>query len=125
MEDVLEISSFRYLKAIALAALVGLVSACEVHVPDLYGRVVGVVASAQTGEVVPGCEVVLIEKGASTLTGASGEFMFENLKEGSYTILAQKDGYYEDRKSIKIASGEDVQLSFNLRPIINVTGYEY
>lgn len=117
MAGALEVYRYVWLRRLGLIVLAVLINACEPYVPDLYGGVTGIVASAQTGEPVPGCEVVLVDTGTSELTDSDGMYEFDGLKEGFYTILVQKAGYYEDRKNVKVASGEFAQLSFILKPI--------
>lgn len=62
------------------------------------GRISGRVQNALTGEALRKATVSLIpsadgRQGVSTTTGASGEFTFENVEPGSYSMVAEKTGF--------------------------------
>ena len=56
-------------------------------VANLYG----VVTDIETGESIGGVKVTI--DGLVTYTNSSGEYAFEGLSPGSYTITFEKEGY--------------------------------
>lgn len=62
-----------------------------VPIPPPVASLYGVVTDADTGVPISGVKVTI--DGLSTYTNASGEYGFEGLEPGAYTIIFEKAGY--------------------------------
>ncbi len=63
----------------------------NVQVVKIVANLYGVVTDAETGLPLPGVKVTI--DGLTTYTDASGNYGFEGLALGSYTIIFEKEGY--------------------------------
>lgn len=72
------------------------------------GSITGTVTDAQTGETLPGANVVLQELQRGTATDANGQFTISNVPEGTYTLAVTFVGYKEFTTSVQVGSGETV-----------------
>ncbi len=78
-------------------------------------------ASDPTGAVVPGAQVVLVNKGtgvqSSVKTNESGEYLFEFLTAGNYRIEAQVSGFKKFvRENITLDLGRQLRIDVGLEP---------
>ena len=69
----------------------GIYQACTPE--ELPGSIYGVVADKATGEPIKSAGVELSPSGLKTITGSEGQFQFDNIAQGSYTLLITKTGY--------------------------------
>ena len=78
------------------------------------GSVYGVVTDKATGEPIKNAGVELQPIGLKTVTGSDGQFEFNEVAVGTYTLYVTKTGYSESSSSITVESGKqskgDVQL---------------
>lgn len=93
-----------FLAALMLAGL-ALYSCKDELAQELTGNILGTVADATTGEPVPTVGIVLEPGGASTLTGSDGNYMFTDLKAGTYTLTLTKEGYTPASKTLEVTAG--------------------
>lgn len=80
------------------------------------GSVKGEVTEAETGEPLPGVNVVipsLSAVGASTTS--EGNFEIESVPVGTYDVLAQFVGYRSFRKEITVEAGETTEVNFAMQ----------
>lgn len=63
---------------------------------------------------VPGVNVRLLELKKGKISDAQGEFRFENLNPGSYTIQASFVGYKTLSQAVKLEAGKTLNLSLEL-----------
>lgn len=105
--------------SISLALLAGIcISGCDDGVSyDFFATIHGTVHDASNGEPLSNAAVTLNPTNRTLQTGEDGNFVFEELDPGQYTISVQKEGYYVDRKSVTAISGETVQTDILLRKI--------
>lgn len=102
----------RTMRSIGLAIIVliigsGLFSACSDNIEKKQtGDIVGAVSDRTTGEPIPTVNVALYPGGELTLTGSDGNYMFTDLKEGTYTIILTKEGYSPADKTLEVKAGE-------------------
>jgi hypothetical protein len=66
----------------------------------------GIVSDKKTGAKLAGVSVAI--DSYSTSTNSSGYYAFQNLEAGSYTIKFSKSGYWEEKRSITITSGQNI-----------------
>ena len=90
---------------VAVLCSVGLVSCKDELAQELTGSIIGTVADATTGEPVPTVNVSLEPGGKSALTGSDGNYMFTDLKAGTYTLTLTKEGYTPASKTLEVTAG--------------------
>ncbi|WP_225414663.1 carboxypeptidase regulatory-like domain-containing protein [Stigmatella hybrida] len=61
-----------------------------------------------------GIAVTLASTGFSTLTGAQGQFSFEGVPTGTYTLVAQKDRFVTARHSVTVRANEQSSVTLTL-----------
>ena len=91
--------------AVVLGVAAGLCSCNDDLGQELTGSIIGTVADATTGEPVPTVNVSLEPGGESALTGSDGNYMFTDLKAGSYTLTLTKEGYTPASKTLEVTAG--------------------
>ncbi|MFP1624040.1 Pvc16 family protein [Streptomyces sp. 5K101] len=74
--------------------------------PRLRGRLLEDVDG--TRQPVPGARVDVVEAGRGTVVGGSGEFTFERLDFGTYTLLVRRPDRPDSRTQVEHLSGRDV-----------------
>ena len=78
------------------------------------GSIYGIVTDKATGEQIINAGVELLPVGLKTVTGSDGQFEFNEVAAGTYTLYVTKTGYRESSSSITVNSGKqskgDVQL---------------
>lgn len=78
------------------------------------GSIYGVVTDKATGESIINAGVELQPVGLKTVTGSDGQFEFNEVAAGTYTLFVTKTGYSDNSSSITVESGKqakgDVQL---------------
>ncbi len=79
------------------------------------GSVTGVVTDANSGETLPGVNVVLTELQRGTSSNADGEYTIENVPSGTYTLEATFIGYKNVQTQVEVSSGE-VQENIAIQP---------
>lgn len=72
---------------------------------ELTGSIIGTVADATTGELVPTVNVSLEPGGKSAITGSDGNYMFTDLEAGTYTMTLVKEGYTPASKTLEVTAG--------------------
>lgn len=99
------------LLAVALLAL-GSVTHAQIATGNIYGRV-----ADESGAVLPGANVSLAGEAGSraTVTGPGGEFRFLNLDYGAYTVSVTLQGFAGASRRVQIVTGQNVDLSLNLK----------
>ncbi|MBR4532523.1 DUF1566 domain-containing protein [bacterium] len=78
------------------------------------GSIYGIVTDKATGESIINAGVELQPTGLKTVTGSDGQFEFNEVAAGTYTLFVTKTGYSDNSSSITVESGKqakgDVQL---------------
>ncbi len=72
--------------------------------PNLTGSIEGRVQNSTTGEGVPLASVTTNPGTDAILTNQNGEFSFDDVATGNYTVQAEKSGY--DTKSVRVEVNE-------------------
>ncbi|MDR8394410.1 SusC/RagA family TonB-linked outer membrane protein [Aliifodinibius sp. S!AR15-10] len=81
----------------------------------------GTVTDAQSGEAMPGVNVLIQELQRGTATNANGEFSISGVESGTYTLVATFIGYQRYTTQIQVGS-EDITQNISLQP--DVMGLE-
>lgn len=85
------------------------------------GSVVGVVTEESNNEPLPAVTVQLVELNRGTATDIDGEYAFNNVPSGTYTLKASFVGYRTFETTVEVGSGELVQ---NISMRMDVLGLE-
>ncbi|MBD5388242.1 SUMF1/EgtB/PvdO family nonheme iron enzyme, partial [bacterium] len=75
--------------------LAGAFTGCEKESEKANSTIKGVVTDKETGETLSGVTIGLQPTGKQVQTAEDGAYIFENLKAGTYTLKAQKEGYVD------------------------------
>lgn len=78
------------------------------------GVLSGTVTDEETGEPLPGVNVILVNTPFGTSTDQDGFFEIKGLQPASYTIRLSYIGYRTIEKTVKVSEGETTSLSFSL-----------
>ena len=93
------------------------------------GGIEGTVTDSETGEVVPGANVLLTEISRGAATNPDGEFTISNVPTGTYTMRVTYVGYQTYSQNVTVAANETLELDVQLQPSavgldeVVVTGY--
>lgn len=93
------------------------------------GSIEGTVTDAETGETVPGANVLLVEVNRGSATDADGFYNISDVESGTYTLRVTFVGYETYNEQVTIEAGEtlehDVQLGVGAVGLdeVVVTGY--
>ncbi len=60
-------------------------------------------------------KVIIKETGAEILSDEKGVFKFENLKEGSYTLVSSFVGYETKESTVNIIEGKSINVKLHLK----------
>ncbi|MEL6738018.1 MAG: DUF2012 domain-containing protein, partial [Pseudomonadota bacterium] len=100
---------FRFLTGGAIAAL----TAC-LATPALAGEVRGTVSDASDVDTLRAAEIRIVELGRRTTTARDGTFVFNDVPEGSYTIVASYIGAPTVEYTIAVPAEGTVTRNFIL-----------
>lgn len=104
----------RIVFAICAVALLFVVSSCSKTEYDVYSTLYGTISDSGTGEPVEAATVTLSPGGRTAVSGVDGRYEFEDLDIMQYTVMAQKEGYRTNRKTVTVISGESVRADIPL-----------
>lgn len=76
------------------------------------GQVRGKVTDSKTGKPVVQATVILANQ--KTQSGSSGDFNFQNIPAGSYTITIEKTNYQDSNRRITVKAGKTTNADFRL-----------
>ena len=85
------------------------------------GTITGTVIDSETGEPLPGANVILPRLNLGSATDIDGSFSIQEVPTGSQTITASFVGYRTSETTVDVAGGEN-ELNFELQP--DYTGLE-
>jgi hypothetical protein len=109
-------------KTLALAALL-LASVANVYA-DVYGSIGGVVRD-HNGSPLPGVTVTiagaLLPKGRDVVTDSGGNYSFQTLQPGTYTVTASLAGLGNARGTATVVVDKNTALDLKLSPTVSET----
>jgi TonB-linked SusC/RagA family outer membrane protein len=80
------------------------------------GRVTGVVTEAATGKPLSGVQVYIEGTNYYNLTNAEGRYLLQNVRPGTYAVIANIIGYAVDRRdNLRVDAGQVAVHNFSLR----------
>jgi len=80
------------------------------------GTVTGTVTDGETGDSLPGVQVVVVGPSQGTVTNSDGSFQIEGVPVGEQTIRAKFVGYNTQTESITVRDGETTTVDFTITP---------
>ena len=105
------------MKKLFLFALFTLMLAgCTEDEYTLFGKVIGTVTDATTGEPISNVTMTLSPSGKSATTGSDGIFEFNDLEAVQYKMQARHANYKTDTKTVTVLAGEIVRGDMQLTP---------
>ncbi|MBQ6729699.1 MAG: carboxypeptidase regulatory-like domain-containing protein [Bacteroidales bacterium] len=105
------------MKKLFLFALFALMFAgCTEDEYTLFGKVIGTVTDATTGEPISYVTMTLSPSGKSATTGSDGIFEFNDLEAVQYKMQARHANYKTDTKTVTVLAGEIVRGDMQLTP---------
>lgn len=72
------------------------------------GTLTGIVTDAETGETLPGANVLIVELSRGAATNIDGNYTIENVPAGTYTLRITYVGYKTKQQQVNVSSGETV-----------------
>jgi TonB-dependent starch-binding outer membrane protein SusC len=78
------------------------------------GSVSGQVVDSQTGEPLPGANVLISELNRGSATDIDGNFNITGVDAGTYTLVTSYVGFITNRRSVSVAAGQDLALTIRL-----------
>ena len=90
---------------------------CGIAYPAASGTVEGIVKDAQTGNVLPGANVLLVGTSLGAATDLNGRFTVVNVPPGSYEIRTTYVGYKSKTMHIDVNPGAKLDVEFKLAAV--------
>lgn len=98
----------------SMVSLLIVMMTCTVAVGQAKnGRISGLVKT-NTGETLPGVNVVLTNTGKGTSTDIEGRFSLDGLPAGTYTLESSCMGFQPAQKTVSLKAGQELQVELNL-----------
>jgi outer membrane receptor protein involved in Fe transport len=80
------------------------------------GKIVGTVKDADTGEPLPGVNVILVELSTGAATDFSGDYFILNIPPGVYSLKASTIGYTSvTQTQVEVSSNHTTTIDFELK----------
>ena len=78
------------------------------------GTIEGTVTDAETGQPLPGVNVVIEEQNIGASTDADGGYAIQDVPAGTYQVTAQFVGFQSRTQAVEVAAGQTVTVDFAL-----------
>lgn len=79
------------------------------------GAISGLVLDSR-GDPLSGVWIRTLQGTDTATSDTQGKFLMSNVKPGIYTLIAQKEGYFNDSISLSLINGQSVSINFELEP---------
>lgn len=100
---------------LAVFCLPLLFAGCEKRIIDVTATLSVTVVDATDGEPVDDARVSLMPGGRSHETGLNGNYEFNNLEAGTYTIQVMANGYHTNTRGVTLVPGETFMVTIPLK----------
>ena len=107
----------RLLSTLLLCILLFAVSGCKTYDYDYYGTISGTVLDYTDNSPIENATILMMPGSQTVQSGPDGNFIYDGLEEGQYTLSVQRSGYQSERKTVEVISGETVTTSIYLKQI--------
>ena len=101
---------------IPIYCLVLLVLSAGIGSGQATGRLVGSVTDGESGEGLPGVNLILEDTGWGTSTDLEGRFELQGIAPGTYVLRASIIGYEAYKRKVKVRAGRETRFDFHLHP---------
>ncbi len=101
---------------IPIYCLVLLVLSAGVGSGQATGRLVGSVTDGESGEGLPGVNLILEDTGWGTSTDLEGRFELQGIAPGTYVLRASIIGYEAYKRKVKVRAERETRVDFHLHP---------
>ncbi len=81
------------------------------------GTVEGTVRDSQTGEPLPGANVMIVKTSLGASTDINGKYTIREIPPGSYTLRATYVGYRQKEVSIQVKEEQTLKQEFKLNSV--------
>ena len=98
-----------------LCGVIAFFSSCEPITYDTFATLSVTVVDATDGEPVDDARVSLMPGGRSHETGLNGNYEFNNLEAGTYTIQVMANGYHTNTRGVTLVPGETFMVTIPLK----------
>jgi TonB-dependent receptor len=78
------------------------------------GAIEGIVRDSQTGDALPGANVMIVKTSLGASTDVNGKYTIREAPPGSYTLRATYIGYKQKEVAIQINEGQTIKQDFKL-----------
>ena len=96
--------------------LVGMLAVGDASAQGQTGTISGTVTDVQTGQGIPGVNVVIVGTQKGAATNAEGAYTIEEVEAGTYSLRASFVGYgSQTREDVQVRFGETTTINFQLR----------
>lgn len=92
--------------------LIGLSIGLSLPVHAQSGRITGTVTDAQSGDRLPGANVVIAGSSRGAATDVEGRYSISAVPVGTHTVVVSYIGYVSRQQSVTVGAGETVVLDF-------------
>lgn len=99
---------------IGVAALLSLLAVGPATAQE-QGSVSGRVTNAETGQPIPGAQIVVVGTNLGTATNSEGAFIIRSVPTGTATLRALIIGYGEQTRQVTVTAGQTASADFQLR----------
>ena len=82
------------------------------------GSISGIVTDAETGETLPGVNVLIEELEVGGATDAEGLYEIRGVPAGDYTLVASFVGYEDFEQAVSVSADETVEVNIALQPSV-------
>lgn len=103
--------TFRYIFIFFLLLAVS----CAKDIVDLTGSISGTVKDCDDGQLMANCQITISPGGESRTTGNDGQFEFDGLEPGTYTLAFKKSGYEDEAKTVSLVSGQEANVPVTIK----------
>ena len=101
-------------KKLILDSLLVLLALNSAKAASLSGKITGKVTDAETGDALPGANMVIQGSNRGAASNLQGEYIISNVPVGTYTLVATYMGYETKQSEITVQPMETVQQDFAL-----------
>jgi TonB-dependent starch-binding outer membrane protein SusC len=79
------------------------------------GAIAGQVTDAETGETIPGANILVVELERGAASDVDGNYRIENIRPGTYTVSATFVGYRTFRQAVQVQANQTTTLNISLQ----------
>jgi TonB-dependent receptor len=102
-----------FLNLLAIFVICPLISLSMVYAAS-GGSIDGLVRDAQTGDPLPGANIMIVKTSMGASTTVEGKYIIRDVPAGSYTLRATYVGYRDARVTVELKEGQPLRQDFKL-----------